>query len=414
MPIDELTLDPRNARKHGRRNLDAIQASLSEFGQRRPLVVMSDMTVIAGNGTLEAARALGWTEVAVTVVPSDWTREQAAAYAIADNRTAELAVWDDAVLADTLAELDAGGWDLNSLGFDGLPELAPGDADDAVPEVPAETISAPGDVWLLGDHRLACGSSTDALIVASLFAGALADAVITDPPYGVAYESRNRKKAHRAIANDAVKDPELLELVGDSLGLALQFSNDGAACYVFHADSKRDVFEDAMTEAGYVVHQTLVWVKDSLALGRCDYQYQHEPCLYGWKPGGKHAWYGGRKHTTIVADQQPDFRAMEREDLAALLEDIYAHTTVIHHDRPKRSDEHPTMKPVGLLSRFIVNSTKKAQLVYDPFLGSGSTLIACERQGRVCYGVELDPGYCDVIVNRWQTLTGKTATREEA
>lgn len=413
MPVEALTLDPRNARKHGRRNLDAIVASLSEFGQRRPLVVMSDMMVIAGNGTLEAARELGWTEIAVTVVPETWTREQAAAYALADNRTAELASWDDAVLGETLGELDMAGWDLGALGFDGLPSIAAAAADDEVPDVPAAATSRPGEVWILGDHRLACGSSTDAELVARLFAGAQAACVVTDPPYGVAYESRGRKKAHRAIANDAVSDAQLLELVRGALVLAIASTVPGGGCYVFHADTKRDVFEDAMLEAGWTLHQALVWVKQSIVLSRMDYQPQHEPILYGWRPGKRHAWYGGRKRTSIVADDQPDFASLEREALVALLEDLHASATVLREDRPTRSDEHPTMKPVALLSRLIVNSSRKADVVYDPFLGSGSTIVACERQGRVGYGVELDPAYCDVIRTRWENLTGKTATRED-
>jgi DNA modification methylase len=409
VPIGSLALDQRNARKHGRRNLDAIKASLEQFGQRRPLVVRADLQVIAGNGTLLAARDLRWTEVAVTRVPADWTDDQARAYALADNRTAELAEWDDVVLADMLAELDAGGWDLNSIGFDGLPELAPGDGDDEVPDVAEEPTAKLGQIWALGEHRVACGSSTDPELVHLLFGQASANAVVTDPPYGCAYESRRRKEAHRAIAGDDTADAELGELVAGALGLAFVNLEGGGACYVFHGDSKRVVFERAMAEVGYLVHQTLVWIKDSFVLARLDYQPQHEPILYGWKQGGHHAWYGGRKHTAIIADQEPDLDTLDRDELVALLREIYDASDVIRHDRPRRSDEHPTMKPVGLLSRLIVNSTKKGGLVYDPFLGSGSTLIAAERQGRVCYGIELDPHYCDVIIRRWENVTGRQA-----
>lgn len=410
VPIGALTLDPRNARKHGRRNLEAIKGSLQQFGQRRPLVVRQDLQVIAGNGTLVAMRDLGFTEVAVTRVPADWTDDQVRAYALADNRTAELAEWDDAVLADMLAELDAGGWDLNSFGFDGLAEIDPGDSDDEVPELEADEPTAKlGEVWALGSHRVACGSATDPELVTRLFAGRPAALVVTDPPYGVAYESSGRKTAHKAIAGDATDDADLAELLTAALGLAFVNLEEGGACYVFHRDSKRLVFERAMTEAGYLVHQTLVWVKDSFVLGRLHYQPQHEPILYGWRPGGRHAWYGGRKRTAIVADQEPDLDTLERDELVALLRELYGSTDVIRHDRPRRSDEHPTMKPVGLLSRLIVNSTKKGALVYDPFLGSGSTLIAAERQGRICYGVELEPAYVDVVVRRWQTVTGLTA-----
>ena len=408
VPIAALSLDPRNARRHGRRNLDAIRGSLEAFGQRRPLVVRQDGQVIAGNGTLVAMRDLRWTEVAITRVPPGWTDGQVRAYALADNRTAELAEWDDVVLAGMLAELDAGGWDLNSIGFDGLPELPADDADDDVPDgVPAR--AAPGDVWELGEHRVACGSSTDPDVATRLFEGRVAQAVVTDPPYGVAYESRGRRTAHRAIAGDNAGDGELGELLVGALGLAFVNLEEGGACYVFHGDSKRVVFERAMAEVGYLVHQTLVWVKDSFVLARLDYQPQHEPILYGWRPGGRHSWYGGRKRVAIIADQQPDLDTLDREELVGLLREIYETTDVIRHARPRRSDEHPTMKPVGLLSRLVVNSTKKGGLVYDPFLGSGSTLIAAERQGRVCYGVELDPAYVDVAVRRWETATGAVA-----
>lgn len=409
VPLGALTLDPRNARKHGRRNLDAIRGSLEQFGQRRPLVVRQDLRVIAGNGTLVAMRDLGWKEVAVTRVPAGWSEEQVRAYALADNRTAELAEWDDVVLADMLAELDAGGWDLASFGFDGLAEIAPDDADDDVPEIDEVVTAKPGDVWELGPHRVACGSSTDPGLVARLFCGRAANAMVTDPPYGVAYESRGRKTAHRAIAGDDADNAELAKLLTAALGLAFVNLEEGGACYVFHGDSKRAVFERALAEVGYLVHQTLVWVKDSFVLARLDYQPQHEPILYGWRPGGRHTWYGARKRTAIVADQQPDLDTLDRDELVALLRKLYGSTDVIRHDRPRRSDEHPTMKPVGLLSRLIVNSTKKGALVYDPFLGSGSTLIAAERQGRVCYGVELEPAYVDVVVRRWQTITGGTA-----
>lgn len=408
--IDSLVLDPNNARKHGRRNLDAIRDSLAQFGQRRPLVVRSDGVVIAGNGTLEAARSLGWADITVTTVPDEWTADQARAYAIADNRTAELATWDDVVLADTLADLNANGWDVNGLGFDGLPAIEIGDADDRLPtDLPAEPIAKPGDVWQLGEHRVVCGGSDQAHIVAALFEDRLADLVMTDPPYGVAYESRGRKQAHAAIANDAAKDPELYELIHDSLGLAWAYASDGAPCYVFHSDSKRVLFEQAFIEAGFFLHQTLQWVKDRLVLARTDYQPQNEPCLYGWKPGKGHTWHGGRKRTTILEGDQVDLTALSREELLEIVTELRAESTVLRHDRPSRSDEHPTMKPVGLIAQLIVNSSRKGQLVYDPFLGSGTTLIAAERQGRICYGVELEPAYVDVIVRRWEQATGGKA-----
>jgi DNA modification methylase len=424
VPLGELSLDPANARKHGTRNLEAIAGSLRQFGQRRPLVCRRSggtTMVIAGNGTLEAARSLGWTEIVITVVPDDWTAEQAKAYALADNRTAELATWDEAVLGDQLADLDALGFDLNSIGFDGLPTLDQGPGVDDAPEVPLDPVSSPGDLWVCGPHRVICGSSTDGAAVARLFGEDRCACTITDPPYGVAYvDSLNKTMRdqgkvpprHRAIAGDDIKDAELDALVRDALALAFAHSADGAGCYVFHADVKRVIFEGAMARAGYLVHQTLVWVKQRITLGHMDYLSQHEPVLYGWRPGGHHGWYGGRKRSALVADEAPDFDGMSGVEALELLRALYAETTVIRHDRPAKSTEHPTMKPVGLLARFVVNSTKKGELVYDPFLGSGSTMIAAETQGRRCFGCELDPGYVDVIVRRWEKATGGKAVLE--
>jgi hypothetical protein len=424
VPVASLTLDPANARKHGSRNLEAIAGSLRQFGQRRPLVCRragGQTMVVAGNGTLEAARSLGWTEVVITVVPDDWTAEQAKAYALADNRTAELATWDEGVLAEQLGDLDALGFDLNSIGFDGLPALDLGAGADDVGEAPLDPVSSRGDLWLCGPHRVICGSSTDAGAVARLFADDHCQCIITDPPYGVAYVTsldktmRDQGKVpprHRAIAGDDTSDPVLEALVKDSLTLACAHAAQGAGCYVFHADSKRMLFEASMARAGFLVHQTLVWVKQRITLGHMDYLSQHEPVLYGWKLGGKHDWYGGRRRSALVADEAPDLERLTGDGALELLRDLYSATTVIRHDRPVKSTEHPTMKPVGLLARFVVNSTKKGDLVYDPFLGSGSTLIAAETQGRRCVGCELDPGYVDVIVRRWEEATGGKAVLE--
>jgi DNA modification methylase len=411
VPVGALSLDPANARKHGTRNIDAIAGSLRQFGQRRPLVCRragGATMVIAGNGTLEAARSLGWTEVVITVVPDDWTAEQAKAYALADNRTAELATWDEGVLAEQLGDLDALGFDLNSIGFDGLPALDLAAGADDVGEVPLDPVSAPGDLWVCGPHRVICGSATDAAAVARLFGDDRCQLVLTDPPYGVAYSSGG----HRAIAGDDTSDAELEALVRGSLTLAGAHAEEGSGIYLFHSDSKRTVFEAALARSGFAVHQTLVWVKQRIVLGRLDYQSQHEPILYGWRVGSRHAWYGARRRSALVADEAPDLGRLTGEEALELLRDLYSATTVVRHDRPAKSTEHPTMKPVGLLARFVVNSSKKGELIYDPFLGSGSTLIAAETQGRRCLGCELDPGYVDVIVRRWEKATGGKAVLE--
>lgn len=408
--IDELRPDPNNARKHGRQNLAAIRSSLERFGQRRPLVVLPDLTVIAGNGTLEAAKSLGWSTVAITTVPDTWTVDEARAYAIADNRTAELATWDEAVLQTTLADLNGLGWDLNNLGFDGLPSLTTRPDVDSTPPVPSDPVAKLGDVWLLGNHRVVCGSSTDPAAVAKLLDGQPLHAVLTDPPYGVAYTSNGAENKHRKIANDALADDALLDLVRDALKLANVATVDGGPCYVFHSPGKHEVFKAAFTSAGYFFHQPIIWVKDRIVLSRLDYHPQHEFILYGWKPGGRHSWFGGRKRSAVIGER-PNFSGMTHEELVELLTDLYDGSDIVLHDRPGSVDDHPTMKPVGLLVRLLLASTKKGQTVYDPFLGSGSTLLACEIEGRTCYGVELDPGYVDVIIRRWENHTGQKAVR---
>ncbi|HEY5540995.1 MAG TPA: site-specific DNA-methyltransferase, partial [Coriobacteriia bacterium] len=382
---EALVLDPRNARTHGRRNLEAIGASLSQFGQRRPLVVTGDMTVIAGNGTLEAARALGWTEIAVTVVPTDWTVDQARAYALADNRTAELAAWDEDVLLESLSELDLAGWDMDVLGFDLGDELA-GVVEDEALEPPDEPVTRPGDVWALGEHRLLCGDATKEEDIARLMAGAKAACMWTDPPYGVDYVGKT--KDAKRIANDGAQGLDaLLRAAFTQAESALE---PGSPFYVAHPAGPLSLtFGNALVASGLRIHQTLVWVKDSMVLGHSDYHYKHEPIYYGWSAGEGRSGRGEHEGSRWHGDN--------------------AQVSVLQYARPSRSEEHPTMKPVGLVAHCLSNSTGSGALVFDPFLGSGTTLIACEQLGRLCYGLELEAGYCDVVIARWQKLSGEKA-----
>lgn len=387
--VDTLQLDARNARTHGRRNIDAIKASLEKFGQRRPLVVMSDGTVIAGNGTLEAVRELGWSEVAVTVAPADWTHDQARAYALADNRTAELAAWDSDVLLETLHELEATGWEVDCLGWD-TRDLARIDGsldivEDDAPDLPSDPVSTLGDSWSLGRHRLVVGDSREYATVARALT-APADCLWTDPPYGVHYVGKTA--AALTIENDTPR--ELPELLAAAFGAAAAQLRAGVGVYVAHPAGPLQVtFIEAFAAAGWLLRQTLVWVKDQIVLGRSDYHYQHEPILYGYTPAkgrkgrGAAGWYGND-----------------------------AQSSVLSIARPSRNGEHPTMKPVELVARCVVNSTRRGGLVLDPFAGSGSTLIAAEQTDRAAACVELEPAYADVIVERWQQLTGEKATRE--
>jgi len=378
-PIDTLALDPRNARKHGRRNLDAIKASLAEFGQRRPLVVDIDMTVIAGNGTLEAARDLGWSEIDVTVVPADWTPEQARAYALADNRTAELATWDEDVLFETLTELDLAGWDVDALGFD-LPDNVSGIIEDEAPEPPEDPITKPGDVWTLGEHRLLCGDSTDAAQVSRLMDSATARMMFTDPPWNVAIgsDSNPRHRQRAGLANDDLPPEEFQAFLDAFIEAARPHVAGDVYCVLGASEWPR--LDATLRDQGYHWSATVIWVKDQFVLGRSKFHRRYEPIWYGWH-GSSTSSFGSRRD----------------------LDDVW------EIPRPRKSVEHPTMKPVEVPARAISYSSRKGEVIFDPFLGSGTTLIASEQLGRVCYGLELDPGYCDVIINRWETLTGNKA-----
>lgn len=410
----DLQLDPGNARKHGRKNLDAIKNSLTAFGQRRPLVVMPDMTVIAGNGTLEAMRELGWEQVSITMTPTDWTKEQAKAYALADNRTAELAEWDNTQLSATLAELDQAGWPTQDLGF----EQSSFDDDanvvqDEVPDLADEekpTRSKTGQLWLLGDSRLLVGDSTDPDDFKYLMGGALADCVFTDPPYNVAYQGGTEDAL--TIQNDDMSDEDFAAFLQAAYERMFESTKAGGAIYVCHADTGGGVFRHKFVETGWLLKQCLIWVKDAFVLGRQDYHWQHEPILYGWKPGAAHEWYGRRIRSTVL-DGQTNIGDLKKNELIELLTEIVEASTIVREPRPRRNAEHPTMKPVQLVARLVANSTKRGDLVIDPFGGSGSTLIASVQMDRRCYTIEKDPRYADVILERWEKLTGQTAQLAE-
>lgn len=385
--IETLVFDPANARKHGEKNLAAIKSSLQRFGQQKPIVVDANGVVRAGNGTLAAAKALGWKEIAI--VRSPLSGSEATAYAIADNRSSELAEWDDDILSQTLAALQIEDEDLAlATGFDAKEIdalLAPDEVkEDEVPEPPVDQITKSGDLWILGDHRLLCGDSTKAEDVERLMAGAKADLWLTDPPYGVAYESagrRGKENQHEEIENDSRPLDEMAKFWEQAASLAYQ-SCSGSSSYYWFACQGGDqmMMMMSISRAKWRVRHELIWVKDQMVFGRCDYHYKHEPILYGWKQDGTHEWNADRKQVSVL-----------------------------EFARPKRSDEHPTMKPVALVAYLLGNNTTSGESVLDTFCGSGTTLIAAEQLGRKCYGMEISPQYCDVIVKRWENLTGKKA-----
>lgn len=378
--IDSLVHDPANARKHDERNIAAIKASLARFGQVKPVVVADNgVTVIAGNGTLQAAKELGWDQIAAATTTLDGS--EATAYAIADNKTAELAEWDDDVLAQLIDALPGELQEVTGFDAGELEEMLVVDAgdvvEDEVPEPPKEPVTKRGDLILLGDHRLLCGDSTNADDVARLMDGEKADLLLTDPPYNVDYEGGTGLR----IENDSMGDEEFRMFLVSSFRSAFDSMKSGASFYVWHADAEGFNFRGAIRDCNQIVRQCLIWAKSALVMGRQDYQWQHEPCLYGWKGGSAHKWYGDRKQTTLLS-----------------------------FDKPQKNVGHPTVKPLLLFTYLVENSTLGQDLAYDPFLGSGTTLIACEQLDRRCYGMEIDPAYCDVIVQRWENMTGQKAT----
>ena len=392
--IDELELLPGNPRKG---DVDAVAASLDRFGQRKPIVARrGDRTVIAGNHTLQAARRLGWSEIAVVWVDDD--DAHAKAFALADNRTAELGGYDEDALLALIEEvhkadaelLEITGWaeqDMHDLIEQLRPEpvVSPEEADDVPENVVARTVL--GDVWILGDHRLICGDSTDDGVYAKLMGDDRAHMVWTDPPYGISYEKGltaeqrkmfKRRGESRPIINDDLRGDELQTLLSDAFTQMLAFSEVGASWFVAGPQGGKEhaAFIHALVELG-VYRQTLIWVKDVLVLSRSDYHYRHEPLFYGWSPGGPHR-------------EPPDRKG----------------NSVIEFPRPKRSDLHPTMKPIDLIAYCVNRHTKRNEIVLDGFGGSGSTLVAFQTLGRRARVIELDERYCDTICARFQQLTG--------
>ena len=383
--IASLMLDPANVRTHDSKNLESIKASLARFGQQKPIVVNSKGIIVAGNGTMMAAKMLNWSSV--EIVRTDLEGAEAIAYAIADNRTAELAGWDEAALAQQLAALQIDDEELaNIAGFtDAEIEAMILDGkeieEDEVPEPPADPITKTGDLWLLGNHRVLCGDSTKAEDVARLMNGAKAALISTDPPYGVAYGvETGQSNKFDAIANDENDGPRLQAFLESIFKTAIPHMNKNAAWYLWHAQLTQGFFAAAAAAAAVLIHRQIIWVKPSLVLGHGDYHWRHELCFYGWVKNNRAPWYSDRKQTTVWE--------IGREN----------------------DHIHPTQKPVELFARPMEFNTKVGEVCYEPFAGSGTQFIAAEQLNRKCYGMEISPAYCDVIVKRWETLTGKTAT----
>lgn len=381
MQVKTVSIDQIKPYENNPRNnddaVDAVANSIKEFGWQQPIVVDNGGVIIAGHTRYKAAKQLKLKEVPI-VVADNLTEEQVNAYRLADNKSGELATWDDDELQEELDKiLDI---DMTDFGFELETELEDEEVidDDYEEEVPEEPKSKLGQVYQLGRHRLMCGDSTNPDDVKKLMNGVQADLLITDPPYNVNYEGKQDSKM--TIKNDHQEAENFYKFLLEAFTNAKDNMKAGAAFYIWYASSEAVNFNRSAVDAGLSVRQELIWAKNQMIIGRQDYQWQHEPCLYGWADGGSHSWYSDRKQTTIL-----------------------------NFDKPQRSDLHPTMKPIPLFDYQIKNSSKSGDNVLDLFGGSGTTLMACEQDGRNAYLMEFDPRYVDVIIDRWEKFTGETA-----
>lgn len=398
--MDSLIEDSSNARKHSDKNIETIKNSLRRFGQRKPIVVQKkddSLIIRAGNGTFTAAKALGWKKIAAVIIEEN--SMDATAYAIADNRSGELAEWDQEILAKQLKELDEMDFSLDEIGFDSsdLEDIIDDEKkgnidDDDVPEVkPEESFVKRGEIWSLGRHRLMCGDSTSIKDVERLMSGEKADMVFTDPPYGVSYEKKtkeifNQKNQYRKIENDDISIDDLTVVIKKAFENINNILKEKSSYYICSPQGGDLGFMmlDMMRESNIPCRHQIIWCKNApvFSMGRLDYDYKHEPILYGWSENRTHNFYGHGEMKSSVwqVDREPN-------------------------------KLHPTMKPLALPENAILNSTEKNHNVYDPFSGSGSTLIASEKIGRKCFAMEIDPHYCSVIIKRWEEYSGNKANK---
>ena len=379
--IDKLIPYVNNARTHSKEQINKLRSSLREFGFINPVIIGRDYGIIAGHGRVMAAREEGINEVPCVFV-DHLTEAQKKAYIIADNRMALDAGWDEEILRVEIEALQAEAFDISLTGFgeDEISDLFGSDKTDVEDDdydltaaLEKAAFVEKGDVWVVGRHRLVCGDATNEADVATLMDGKRANLIVTDPPYGVSFKSNSGL----TIKNDSMKDEEFYNFLYKSFANMVAHTENGGAAYVFHADTEGLTFRKAFIDAGFHLAGVCIWAKNSLVLGRSDYQWQHEPVLYGFLKNGRHRWYSDRKQTTIW-----------------------------NFNKPKRNENHPTSKPLDLLSYPIRNSSQENAIIIDTFGGSGSTLMACEATNRICYTMELDEKYASVILRRYVEDTG--------
>lgn len=439
MDVVRIVPNPRNPNQHGNKQIELLAKIIKSQGWRAPITVSNRSGfVVRGHGRLLAAQYLGVGQVPVD--RQDYATEaEEWADLIADNRIAELSQVDDALLAGLMSDITITDFDIGLTGYSEkqldnlMADFKNIDVREdnfntaaAVAEI-KEPITKPGDVWQLGRHRLMCGDATKLSDIEKLMDGALAVMVFTDPPYNVAYEGATKDKL--TIQNDNMPSDQFNRFLQDAFTSMIVATVPGGAIYVCHADSEGSNFRGALQEAGWLFKQCLVWVKNQFVIGRQDYQWQHEPILYGWKPGAAHKFFGGRKQGTVIEEAAP---IVVRKDDEGVLLTITAGiqtvtirvpsyevlqagddslSTIWRFEKPLRNGEHPTMKPIGLCARAIQNSSQPGEIAIDFFGGSGSTLMAAEQTDRIAYLSEIDPIYCDVIIQRWEAFTGKKAVK---
>ena len=404
--LDPASLKPYpNNPRNNKKAIDAVAESIKRFGFNVPITVDEDMVVATGHTRLEAAKRLGLTKVPVIVL-RDLSEEEIKAWRLADNKTAELATWDEKKLKLEIEGLT--GIDLSLFGFKADGSISDVKEDGYAKAPPKKPKSKYGQIYRLGNHRLMCGDSTKHEDMKALMAGEEADCVMTDPPYNVCYEGEAG-----TIMNDAMSVSQFSEFLEAACRTMALHLKKGGAIYLWYASRYDGLTQEAMRRCGMPPRETLIWNKSQFTIGRQDYQWKHEPCLYGWKEGAPHYFINDRGYCTVIEEKAREYEAMTKAQLIKAVRDLLKvdaiPTTIINEDKPTASKEHPTMKPVRLLARLIANSTRPGELVLDSFGGSGSTLIACEQLGRRANLMELDPKYVDVIIDRYEKLTGQKA-----
>lgn len=418
MKIEKISIDkikpaeynPRLDLQPGDEKYEHIKNSIESFGYIDPIIWNKTTgNLVGGHQRYKILKQLGYTEIEAVIVEFDEDKEKAANMAV--NKAS--GDWDAKRLEELLKEVKE--YDMTQFGFMENQIL---DIVNDIREDDYESFSGTatgkvkyGDVWILGKHKLICGDSTKEDTYKKLLGTERVDAIVTDPPYNVDYESGT---TGMKIQNDNMDDLKFKAFLSDIFKHTTNYSKKGAAVYVFHSSSEVENFRHTCTDNGFKVTQELIWNKSHFVLSRQDYNWKHEPILYGWKEGASHHFYGKMSNDTVLSDYAEDYKNKTKAQLVQILDDIYATapTTIINEDMTKKNDIHPTMKPIKLIAKLVANSTKKGQTVFDPCAGSGSLVIACEQLDREARVVELDEGYCESIIERWEEFTGLTARKE--